>query len=86
MATLFIKYDFNVGLSISPERNPAGYANSDVQGLVEDMMSESSHSSCPFDGALKALNDDSLWSEDERDIVESIRAIILSHEDGGQQV
>lgn len=77
--SLFINYDFNVGLSVSPERNPAGYANSDVQGLVEDVMSESSHSSCPFDGALKALNDDSLWSEDEREIVESIKAVIEGH-------
>lgn len=79
MSTLFIKYDFNVGLSISPERNPAGYASSDVQGLVEDMMSEGSHSSCPLDGALDALNDDSLWPEDEREIVESIKAVIEGH-------
>lgn len=79
MAALFINYDFNVGLSINSGQNPAGYANSDVQGLVEDLMSDTLHSSCPLDGALKALNDDSLWSEDERDIVESIKVAIECH-------
>lgn len=84
--SLFINYDFNVGLSVSPERNPTGYANSDVQGLVEDMMSDCLHSSCPFDSALEALEDGALWSEEEREVVESIRVIVLNHEDGDQQV
>lgn len=83
--SLFINYDFNVGLSIDSGQNPAGYANSDVQGLVEDLMSGSLHSSCPLDGALDELSNDDLWSDDEREIVESIIVAISNHREEGYE-
>ena len=60
MKNLFINYSVNTGLSINAYRGANGYANSDVSGLVEDIIADR-NGNCPVDGALEMLESDE-WS------------------------
>lgn len=76
---MFINYDFQVGLSISPERNPAGYANSDITSMIDDLINpDCMYSSAPLSGAVAEL-DGGTWSDDQRDIVDQLRGVISGH-------
>lgn len=91
MTTLFINFDVTTGLKISTFRHPSGYANSDVVGLVEDMVAER-NGCCPLEGALEALEDGAAWagSNATAEILEQIVDCIhqdeaAAHEAGMQQ-
>ena len=58
---MFINYDENTGLSINTYRHPGGYANSDVAGLVDDILA--GHTGCcPLEGAIAVLEDGGMWA------------------------
>ena len=80
MTTLFLNYSVNTGLSINTFRN-TGYFNDDVAGLVEDMLA-GKNSSCDLEGALDAVRDGSLWSDndDVQGVLEYIDAAICEYE------
>lgn len=54
MRTLFINFDPVAGLTIGPMRSPAGYANSDITGLIDDMVVQCA-GNAPLNGALESL-------------------------------
>lgn len=53
---MFINYNPNTGYSVSHFRDPKGYYNSDILGLIEDIIFGGA-GSCPLDGAKDALED-----------------------------
>jgi hypothetical protein len=57
---MFINYDQNIGITINSYRKPDGYANSDVGGLVDDIVAGRS-GTCPLEGALETLEDGAYW-------------------------
>lgn len=73
---MFINYQSGQ-LTTSPERNPAGYANSCIEGLVEDMLNDSHDSSAPLAGAMRALAADT-WADDDatQSVLEQLRAVV----------
>lgn len=77
----FINYDVNTGLSINTFRNN-GYANSDVGGLVDDIVAER-EGYCSLDGAKDALEDGAFWagSNATQEILEELHALICEFED-----
>ena len=58
---MFINYDPIKGITINSFRNPNGYANSDVKGLLEDMIL-ANPGCCPLAGSWDAIHDDELLS------------------------
>lgn len=56
---MFINYNVNYGIGISSYREPQGYFNSDVTGLVDDIVEERD-GCCPLKGALELLESD-IW-------------------------
>lgn len=82
MQNQFINFDVTTGLSINTYRNPNGYANSDVIGLVEDMVAGIS-GSCPLDGALEILeSDDWAGTNATPELLEDIVALIKNNNGG----
>ena len=77
--TYFINYNPMTGFSINTFREPNGYCNEDVLGLVEDVQNGAS-SCCMLDGAKDALEDGSLWTDEQQEIVESIHSVITEDE------
>lgn len=82
---MFINYSANSGISINSFRNPNGYANSDVTGLVDDIAG-GRDGCCPLEGAKAALEDGSLWqgSNATQEILEEIHAAITEWQDSNE--
>lgn len=80
---MFINYDPNTGFSINTSRQPRGYANDDVTGLVDDVMAERC-GCCPLEGAKAALEDGHVWqgSSVSYELIEEIHDVITQWEDG----
>lgn len=76
----FINYSVNTGLSINTYRQPNGYANSDVSGLVDDILAERD-GNCPLEGAKELLESDS-WqgSNATPELLEQLHALIREFE------
>ena len=74
---MFINYDVNAGFSINTYRKPNGYANADVIGLIDDIVSGTC-GNCPMDGALDALEDGELWVDGNanQEVIEELHALI----------
>jgi hypothetical protein len=77
--TDFINYNPMTGFSINTFRDSDGYYNDDVLGLVEDVQNGAS-SCCMVEGAKDALEDGSLWTDAQQEIVESIHNAIVDNE------
>lgn len=56
----FINYNVNTGINIATYRQPTGYANSDVGGLVDDILA-GRDGCCPLEGAKDTLEDGYYW-------------------------
>ena len=77
----FINFNAQTGsITIDTYRNN-GMANADVIGLVEDIEKEIS-STCSLEGALTALEDGSIWNDDQQEIIENLHAAIMEFENG----
>ena len=72
--THFINYSPVTGLSIKTFRNTGAF-NGDVVGLVDDIM-DGREGCCELDGALDALEDGSLWSDEQQEVLEDLHALI----------
>ena len=71
----FINFNAQTGrITINRYRNN-GMANADVIGLVEDMEKGIS-STCSVKGALAALEDGSIWNDDQQEIIENLHATL----------
>lgn len=78
---MFVNYSVVTGVSVNPYRNN-GYANSDVGGLVDDMVN-GVDGNCPLEGTMEALMDGEYWqnSNATAEILEEVfEAIIKYHE------
>lgn len=79
MINYFINYDADTDhLSISTFRN-TGYANSDVLSLV-DGIHFSDSGNCELEGAKEALEDGSIWMDEDEHIVNQLLNLIQEHE------
>lgn len=78
---MFINYSSHCGITINSFRNTSGFANSDVKGLVEDILAEND-GSCPLEGSRSALQDGTLWNDTffTQDVLEAIHAAIDDYE------
>lgn len=78
---MFINYSVNAGISINSFRQPSGYANSEVTGLVDDILAERD-GCCPLDGAKSALEDGALWagSDATAEVLEMVHSAICEWE------
>lgn len=78
---MFINYNVNTGISINTYRQASGYANSDVNGLVDDILA-GRDGSCPLDGAKDALEDGYLWAGTDAtpEILEEIHSAVCEWE------
>lgn len=82
MQNQFINFDTTTGLSINTYRSPNGYANSDVIGLVEDIVAGSS-GNCPLDGALEILeSNDWAGASATPELLEDLVTLIKSNNGG----
>ena len=80
-------YNTTQDVSINSYRTARGYANSDVLGLIEDII-EGRRGSCPLDGAKDALEDGECLADlrekhgDDtvQNVVERLHAMIECHE------
>lgn len=77
--TDFINYNPLTGFSINSFRETGGWCNADVLGLVEDVQNGAS-GFCMLEGAKDALEDGSLWTDEQQEIVESIHNVITENE------
>ena len=79
---MFINNCPSLGLSINSFRKASGYANSDVVGLVDDIIAERA-GSCPLEGAKEALEDGAAWqgSDATPELLEQLHALICEHEE-----
>ena len=77
---MFINYNVNYGIRISSYREPQGYFNSGVTGLVDDIVAERD-GCCPLEGALELLESD-IWqgSNATTEILEEIVQAIENYE------
>lgn len=75
----FINYHPVTGVSINTYREPGGYFNDDVCGLVSDMVSEQP-GCCPLEGSREALEDGGLWEDYEQAIIEHLHGFITEWE------
>ena len=75
----FINYDPATGVAINTYRQPNGYANDDVVELVDDMVA-GRPGNCPLEGAKDALEDGSLWNDEDEHIINQIHNLIQEHE------
>lgn len=78
---MFINYSPLTGVSINSFRQPSGYANWDVDGLVVDIIA-GRDSSCRLEGAKDALEDGSLWPDNDvvQEVLEEVHAAICDWE------
>lgn len=78
---MFINYSVNTGISINTYRKPSGYANSDIGGLVEDIIAERD-GCCPLEGAKDLLEDGHYWqgSNAPQEILNEIHTAICDWE------
>ena len=67
----YINFHPETGVSVNIYRQPVGVASADIAGLVEDYRKNRA-GCCPLEGAMEALEDGSLWSDDQQDAVEDI--------------
>lgn len=72
----FINYNNGEGLTLTEF---AAYAETDIQDFVDSVQRDISQSA-PLDGALAALEDGSLWADDQQPLIEEIHALITEHE------
>lgn len=79
---MFINNCPSMGLSINSYAKANGYYNSDVSGLVEDIIAERA-GSCPLEGAKSALEDGSVWAGTDvaAELLEQLHALICEHEE-----
>lgn len=77
---MYINYDPNQGISISTFHQPEGYYNSDVSGLIDDMVA-GKPGCCPLKGSLDALQDGSIWpnSDAAQSALEELHSAIIAH-------
>lgn len=73
--TCFINFDPARGLSIATYRQPQGACNGDVLGLVEDIRA-GRPGCCDLEGAKAALEDGSLWTDDDQETLELLHAAV----------
>ena len=73
--TYFINFSPASGISIDRYRAPGACINEDVRGLVADMR-DNRAGTCELDGSLAALEDGSLWGDDDQTILELLHASI----------
>jgi hypothetical protein len=78
----FINFNVNTGISIDTYRGASGYANSDVAGLVDDIVN-GVDGNCPLEGAKEALEDGAVWSNSAAtpDVLELLHGTITHFED-----
>ena len=77
--TYFINFGPVSGVSINTYRKPEGSANDDVRGLVEDIRANRA-GCCDLEGAKAALEDGSLWSDDDQETLELLHDVIRNFE------
>lgn len=75
----FINYTPMTGVTIDSYRKPEGSFNDDVRGLVDDVRA-GRPGCCDLDGALAALEDGSLWTDEDQEAIESVHAAIKDFE------
>lgn len=75
----FINFTPMAGVSIDTYRKPEGSVNDDVRGLVEDIRANRA-GTCDLDGAKAALEDGSLWSDDDQETLELVHNAINESE------
>ena len=63
------------GISIDTYRAPGAFVNGDVRGLVADIRANRA-GTCELDGSLAALEDGSLWEDEDQEILELLHATI----------
>lgn len=78
----FINYDAQLdNVFIATYRQASGYTNEDITGLVDDMKNNQS-GCCPLEGSLNALEDGSLWEDEDQTILELLHHKITTHTAG----
>lgn len=73
---MFINYSPISGYSLNTFRKPDTSYSDNVVDFVKDVTREMS-ASCPFEGAIDALNDGSLFTDDDYDVVEDLSNFLL---------
>ena len=79
---MFINNCPTTGITINSFRKARGYANSDVVGLVDDILN-GRPGCCPLEAAKDALEDGSLWDDDDhtKEATSLIHTLICQHEE-----
>ena len=67
----FINYDKHTGLSINTYRNPDATLG-DITDVVAAVKNGDESVCCDLDGALDALEDGTLWTDDDQETIEYI--------------
>lgn len=84
---LFINYNSDTDcISLNTFRQPSGYYHGDVTGLVTDILAGIS-CSCALEGTKAALEDGSLWQDDDdtQVTIEFLHDLISMHENTEKQ-
>jgi transcriptional regulator with XRE-family HTH domain len=77
--TMFINYDKNTGLSIDSFRNPSATVG-DITDLVAAVKTEDESITCQLEGAKDALEDGSIWQDDDQEALEEVHDFIARFE------
>ena len=75
----FINFDPLTGFSVTTYRNQVTWCG-DVTDLVSDARSNNA-ACCPIDGAKDALEDGSLWEDDDQETIEDLHNVICRWQD-----
>jgi len=77
---MFINFTSATGVHVLSYRRAETCSNLDVTGLIEDIRAHRS-ASCPLAGARAALEDGSLWTDEDQFAIELVYAAITDHGD-----
>lgn len=76
MTNYFINYDQHTGLSIDTFRNPSATVG-DITDLVEAVKNGNESIVCQLEGAKGALEDGSIWQDDDQDALEEVHDLVI---------
>lgn len=76
MTNYFINYDQHTGLSIDSYRNPSATVG-DITDLIAAVKSEDESITCQLEGAKAALEDGSIWQDDDQDALEEVHDLVI---------
>lgn len=79
MTNYFINYDQHTGLSIETFRNPSASIG-DITDLVEAVKNGDESVVCQLEGAKDALEDGSIWQDDDQSALEEVHDFISRFE------